>query len=68
MTQWFRDYGSEIHLHLTVNNRDVIAIVPAVDFTGERRATFESGMRVALSIRGGVCHVFDANGQNPEWC
>ena len=60
--------GSEIHLHLTVNNKDVIAIVPAVDFAGERRAAFKNGMKVALSIRGGVCHVFDANGQNLEWC
>ncbi len=60
--------GSEIHLHLSVNNKDVIAIVPAVDSAGERRATFKSGMKVALSIRGGVCHVFNANGQNLEWC
>lgn len=60
--------GSEIHLHLTVNNKDVIAIVPAVDSAGERRAAFKNGMKVALSIRGGVCHVFDASGQNLEWC
>ncbi len=59
--------GSESHLHLTVNNKDVIAIVPAVDSAGERRAAFTNGMSVALSIRGGVCHVFDAEGRNLEW-
>ncbi len=45
--------GSSCHLHMTVNGKDVIAIVPTdgkdVDFNGKE---------IKLNFNGSVCHVF----------
>ncbi|MBO4920128.1 MAG: sn-glycerol-3-phosphate ABC transporter ATP-binding protein UgpC [Erysipelotrichaceae bacterium] len=55
--------GPSCHLHLTVGNKDVIAIVPT-----EGRTVDYMGKEVSLAFNGSVCHVFGKDsGLNLEY-
>ncbi len=56
--------GPSCHLHLTVGNKDIIAIVPTegqpVDYTNRE---------VSLTFKGSVCHIFSKETElNLEFC
>ncbi|MBR5341686.1 MAG: sn-glycerol-3-phosphate ABC transporter ATP-binding protein UgpC [Erysipelotrichaceae bacterium] len=50
--------GSSCHLHMTVNGKDVIAIVPT-----EGKAVEYMGKEVDIEFNGNVCHVFSKKDQ-----
>jgi len=58
--------GSEIHLHVNSNNKDVVIIVPSLGITAEQRSTFTYGGKISFAFGGNVCHVFDSEGKNLE--
>ncbi len=51
--------GSSCHLHMTVNGKDVITIVPT-----EGKSTDYAGKELLLSFDGNVAHVFSKETQN----
>ena len=53
--------GSEVHLHVNANGKDVVIIVPTLDLGG---ASFPYGSELYFSFAGDVCHIFDAEGKN----
>jgi len=58
--------GSEVHLHVSVMGSHVIIIVPTMDIDGNHRESFASGSSIRFGFAGGVCHIFDAEGNNLE--
>ena len=58
--------GSEVHLHVTAEGKDVVTIVPTMRLKGDYRQQFNEGAQVHFSLGGNVFHLFDADGNNPE--
>ena len=58
--------GSEIHLHVNSNGKDVVIIVPSLGITAEQRSSFKYGGNISFTFGGNVCHVFDKDGKNLE--
>ena len=63
----FEMMGSEIHLHATMNGRDMVIIVPTMDISGDYADTFTIGKEVDFTFSGSACHVFGADGRNLEF-
>ena len=59
--------GSEIHLHATMNGRDMVIIVPTMDISGDYADTFTIGKEVDFTFSGSACHVFGSDGKNLEF-
>lgn len=56
--------GASVHLHLKVQGRDVIMIVP----TNGLKADFQKGSKITFSINGNVVHLFSKETEkNLEW-
>ena len=55
--------GSEVHLHVNANGKDVVIIVPTL---GLGEASFSDGSQLKFTFGGNVCHVFGADGNNLE--
>ena len=56
--------GSEIHLHMTNGDNDIIAVVPKF----AEKLTFEHGSTVRFAFNGSIAHVFDReSGKNLEF-
>ena len=53
--------GSEVHLHVNANGKDVVIIVPTLDLGG---ASYTYGSDLYFTFSGEVCHVFGADGNN----
>ena len=58
--------GSEIHLHVNSNGKDVVIIVPSLGITADQRSSFTYGGKISFTFGGNVCHVFDSEGKNLE--
>ncbi|MBR5260840.1 MAG: TOBE domain-containing protein, partial [Oscillospiraceae bacterium] len=58
--------GSEVHLHVNANGKDVVIIVPTMDISGEQNELFGYGRKINFTFGGNVCHVFDKDGNNLE--
>ena len=57
--------GSEVHLHVNANGKDVVIIVPTMDLGG---ASYAYGSELHFGFSGDVCHVFDKEtGKNLEF-
>lgn len=56
--------GSELHLHVTVNDEELIVRVPTVDLSHEERNNLSNGSDVTISFKGNVMHFFDMNEEN----
>ena len=54
----FEMMGSEIHLHATMNGRDMVIIVPTMDISGDYADAFTIGKEVDFTFSGSACHVF----------
>ena len=63
----FEMMGSEIHLHATMNGRDMVIIVPTMDISGDYPDTFTIGKEVDFTFSGSACHVFGSDGKNLEF-
>ena len=60
--------GSSIHVHLTAQDRDVVAVVSGMDDAGHLLREFPAGAQMSLSFSGGSMHLFDTETeQNLEW-
>ena len=60
--------GSSIHVHLTAQDRDVVAVVSGMDDAGHLLREFPAGAQTSLSFSGGSVHLFDTETeQNLEW-
>ncbi len=56
--------GSEVHLHVNAEGRDVVVIVPTLDLSSVK---FAAGAEIRLTFDGSVCHLFDKEGKNLEF-
>ena len=63
----FEMMGSEIHLHATMNGRDMVIIVPTMDISGDYADAFTIGKEVEFTFSGSACHVFGSDGKNLEF-
>ena len=63
----FEMMGSEIHLHATMNGRDMVIIVPTMDISGDYADAFTIGKEVDFTFNGSACHVFGSDGKNLEF-
>jgi multiple sugar transport system ATP-binding protein len=52
--------GSSIHLHITVGDKDIVAIVDISNMTFAQVQQLHSGVTVKLVYGGNNCHVFDS--------
>ena len=52
--------GSSIHLHITVGDKDIVAIVDISNMTFAHVQQLHSGVTVKLVYGGNNCHVFDS--------
>ncbi len=60
--------GSSVHVHLTVQERDAVAVVSGMDDAGHTLREFPVGASTCLSFSGGAVHLFDTETQrNLEW-
>ena len=51
--------GSELHLHVSVDNTKIIARIPTVDLSHDERAKLKNGKSVHLTFPGKVMYFFD---------
>ena len=63
----FEMMGSEIHLHATMNGRDMVIIVATMDISGDYADAFTIGKEVDFTFSGSACHVFGSDGKNLEF-
>lgn len=60
--------GSSVHVHLSAQERNTVAVVSGMDDAGHTLREFPVGGAVALSFSGGAVHLFDTEtDQNIEW-
>lgn len=53
--------GSEIHLHISAANKDVVLRIPTADLTEDKRGGFAYGSHLNFTFRNNLIHLF-----NPE--
>ena len=53
--------GSEVHLHVNADGKDVVIIVPTLELGGAR---YSYGSDLYFNFGGNVCHIFDTEGKN----
>lgn len=58
--------GSEVHVHGSVNGKDVVVIVPTVDKDGRHFQPPEVGEEIRLDFSTELCHLFGGHGENLE--
>ena len=63
----FEMMGSEIHLHATMNGRDMVIIFPTMYISGDYADAFTIGKEVDFTFSGSACHVFGSDGKNLEF-
>ena len=51
--------GSEIHLHVTAGDRDVVLRVPTTELSAEHKAGISYGTEVYFTFRSDLIHLFD---------
>ncbi len=51
--------GSEIHLHLTCHEKDIVVRIDTTELAYEQRGGFEYGTEINLSFLGDMVHLFD---------
>ena len=57
--------GSEVHLHVNVEGKDAIIIVPTLDLES---SDFKMGDKVTFNFGGNVAHIFSKEDEkNLEW-
>ena len=60
--------GSSVHVHLSVQAEDAVAVVSGLDDAGHAVGSYPAGGTTFLSFGGGAVHLFDRETeQNLEW-
>ena len=52
--------GSEVHLHVNAQGKDVVMIVPSTDLSASQRSGIPYGTEVSFTFRPELIHLFDA--------
>ncbi|MBQ7895478.1 MAG: sn-glycerol-3-phosphate ABC transporter ATP-binding protein UgpC [Oscillospiraceae bacterium] len=50
--------GSTIHMHVDIEGKDAIVILPTMDLSSEQRNSFAYGAKVNITFGGNVVHLF----------
>ena len=50
--------GSTIHMHVTIQGRDAIVILPTIDLSREQRTSFTFGAQIHVTFGGNLVHLF----------
>ena len=50
--------GSTIHMHVDINGKDAIVILPTIDLEADQHNSFKYGAKIDLSFGGNVVHLF----------
>ena len=50
--------GSTIHMHVNVNGKDAIIILPTIDLSSEQKNGFNYGTKINVTFGGNVVHMF----------
>ncbi len=58
--------GSEIHIHVDANGKDVVLIVSTMKLVDKGIKGYKYGDKLSFTFGGNVCHVFDKDGKNLE--
>ena len=58
--------GSEIHLHVNADGKDVVIIVSTMKLADKGIYGYKYGDEISFTFGGNVCHIFDAEGNNLE--
>ncbi len=51
--------GSTIHMHVNVEGKDAIVILPTIDLTSEQKNSFGFGAKIKVAFGGNVVHMFN---------
>ena len=51
--------GSTIHMHVNINGKDAIIILPTIDLSTEQKTGFNYGAKINITFGGNVVHLFD---------
>ena len=51
--------GSTIHMHVNIEGKDAIVILPTIDLTTEQKNSFKFGSKVKVAFGGNVVHLFN---------
>ncbi len=50
--------GATIHMHISIQGKDAIVILPTIDLSSEQKNGFRYGSQVNVAFRGNVVHLF----------
>lgn len=56
--------GSEIHLHVTADGRDIVLRIPSTELADEHRGGMEYGTKIFFTFRENLIHFFDPESEN----
>ncbi len=51
--------GSTIHMHVNINGKDAIVILPTIDLSTEQKTSFGYGSKINITFGGNVVHMFN---------
>ena len=55
--------GSEVHLHVNADGKDVVLVVPTTDLPEEHRSGIRYGTEVHFTFRNDLIHLFDVESE-----
>jgi len=50
--------GSTIHMHVNIQGKDAIVILPTIDLSTEQKTSFNYGAKINITFGGNVVHLF----------
>jgi len=50
--------GSTIHMHVNINGKDAVVILPTIDLSSEQKNSFNYGSKINITFGGNVVHIF----------
>ncbi len=50
--------GSTIHMHVNIQGKDAIVILPTIDLSTEQKTSFSYGTQISITFGGNVVHLF----------
>jgi len=50
--------GSTIHMHVNINGKDAIVILPTIDLSSDQKNGFTYGAKIQITFGGNVVHMF----------
>ena len=51
--------GSEIHLHVSCHDKDVVVRIPTTELDASQRGGLQYGTKIAISFPADLVHLFD---------